>query len=267
MTARGRITITGITRREQPRRICRSVRKVPPGHRLVMSVLANAETIEGPAERSSRFAEPEEIGPIFAATRAAGGEPMLSYDLRPGEDLAFEVDQLVERVGIPSTWTQVNGEPSVEEVRDLCRSRERRGEPSQVVLQVTAPVLHRFEGRATERLAEWLAPYVDAGIAGILLDESAGHGLPLDVHQALRRLRFLTRRFPDLDHAVAGGLDRTNLRRLGRLLDLVPLLSVDVESGVRCAECDELLEEEAVGFVEAWLAVLNRHAPGHPGRG
>jgi hypothetical protein len=235
--------ITGFTSAAQVRE---ALAVVPPtSRRLAMvGVLASRRTCAGLPERSPRrLPAVEEIPVIFPDHPLALN--LVHYYTDEPATLGRQLAGLAARSGPNLHGFQINGVwPSRQDLEEI-RS-ERPG--LRIVIQMDAGMLAGPPEDAVRRAREI------AGLAGdLLLDASAGQGLPLDPAALLPFLRALAD--TGLGLGVAGGLSAASLHLLEPLLAEFPDLSFDAETCLRDEE-DRLDAVRVREYVEAALRLV-----------
>ncbi len=146
--------------------------------------------------------------------------------------------------------------------RQYAEEKQSRRLEVRLILQLGRDALDLVRKAPGERIAgghlvSQLTPYIESGVIdAVLYDSSGGRGKDLDIDEAGYCLGHIRRAFgSNVVIGVAGGLTVENFYRLQPLIEEFPGLSVDVESGVRNAQ-DELIVEKAVEFANQAFSIL-----------
>jgi hypothetical protein len=116
-------------------------------------------------------------------------------------------------------------------VTELSRYRRRFPE-IKIVLQISQTSLQMVDSSAPD-LADKLAREYAGLVDYILLDPSAGYGIPLDSRWAAEYLQVLHEADLGMGLGVAGGLGPSSLDLVEPLINDFPDLSIDAESRLR----------------------------------
>lgn len=209
--------------------------------RLALGVLATQKTLAGqPTKRPNRYPTREAIAEILS-TVARGEEAIIHYCTDTTHvGIADEIARALAWAGTHCTGIQINA-PTIPDLRGAEFLRGRR-----VIQQVR---VRSYE--SAHHAVDALAPHAGSTVSDVLLDFSAGEGVPLDIDRALLFVDALTAAFPRLGIGIAGGLDAERVRRLGPVLR-GRRLSIDAESGLRTPD-DRLDLDKVRAYLAAAL--------------
>jgi hypothetical protein len=205
---------------------------------LMAGVLVSSRTLRGLKGRwPNRYPDVTSIAAIFTNHHLALN--LVHYNTNEPHSLS---QQLVELTGLGGPYFhgyQLN--IAWPPVTELSRYRSRFPE-MKMVLQINQKSLEMVDYSAqdlVDKLGQEYAGLVDY----ILLDLSAGYGIPLDPQWAVENLKVLQEANLGMGFGVAGGLSASTLDRIAPLINDFPDLSIDAESLLRdkddCLDIDQ----------------------------
>ena len=195
---------------------------------LMIGVLASSRTLLGRESRwPNRYPDVNSIAAIFPQHHLALN--LVHYNTEKPDTLCQQMVELTGLGGPDLHGYQLNIPwPSVAEL-----SGYRRQFPEMtIVLQISQTSLQMVDSSArdlVDKLAREYAGLVDY----ILLDPSAGYGIPLDSRWAAEYLQVLHEADLGMGLGVAGGLGPSSLDLVEPLINDFPDLSIDAESRLR----------------------------------
>jgi len=293
------IGITGVVTPGDVATIRACVPLVPPSHRLMAGILVSAKTLVGGATTSRRYPDASRVESLLAACADAGAWPVVHYNSR-AEEGVFGVELAMLRERFPSMrglqLNVTNPQPFPVEAF----ARQNRG--VELILQVNRAAMpslastragdtydrHCARCLVADEVSAYAARYY--GVAHLLLDASAGEGVPLDHDLAGtvigrngdewrdrgRRVGIAGRLGPDSADALASVAMALKVAAANRVLCTdgadrfeVTLadLSYDSETGVRSPVADPTPGEQHQDALDnakarAWVALAARAVRG-----
>lgn len=208
--------------------------------KLMVGVLASSKTINGGKNRyAHRYPPVAHIAEIFPSDPDVLN--LIHYATDDLGTLPSQLERMVRLGGANLHGFQINicwPEPELlapikgmrvvlqlgSNALKLCRH-----DPASI-----AERLHRYRGYATD----------------VLIDGSAGKGIPMDAAELLPMYRSLTENFPDLGIGVAGGLSASSMDLVQPFFDAGLRPSIDAEGQLR--DPDDILNlPKTLGYLEA----------------
>jgi hypothetical protein len=259
MIRRPYIGIAGITSAIEIDTIVSMLPPAPPGllHNVAFGVLATLDTLNGKVPKKPARYPPKNTWPALILPSTNVAMTLIHYGYKggdPNEQLALLQD------AFPSGCSGIQWNAPLEAI-----ATEEHAEALacwaglRVVLHLR---LHEHPSRLhlLDDLVEIVHLHMQHGaVTDVLLDASAGKGISLDIEYTYQALKRLERTFSgELGIGVAGGLTPNNLDVLVALTEEYPLVSLDVETGVRGAN-DALVPSTAIRFIEQSRAMLARN--------
>jgi len=208
------------------------------GSLLMVGVLATERTLAGlPSGKPNRYPRAEDMAGIFPE-RGHGTLSLLHVAVSEGMPLLETLDAASVTGGKNMEGIQLNvAFPDPAALRLWKEGREPGA--NYLVLQC-GPAMISAADRRPRRVARAILPYV--GIAdAVLIDDSAGHGKPLDGAFVAACFEEIADHDWDLGIGAAGGLTGESLSRLLRdpIREFGPF-SIDAEGGLRRGSGDQL---------------------------
>lgn len=241
------IGIAGVTTADQAKMLIGHAQQIgwPHGYRLAIGALTSYKALAlGGPSNSSRYLMPSDLNEVF------GGHRMVFNQIHFNSDAAGLFGQLYSILKEPTYCDGVQLNIPWPRLDQLQRLRER------IYIHVTLQISRRayaMAGNTAEGLIKKLQDY--GGVVDrVLVDPSGGEGKPLSI-EALDLLNQLAGSDLPFQWGVAGGLKAENVHQLAPLLNVVPDLSWDAESGLR-DEADGLDLEKCRGFLTASAALI-----------
>lgn len=148
-------------------------------------------------------------------------------------------------MGIMEAFTpsllQINDHsPNLDPLVDECRD--------DIILRIGPETLPCLQGEP-KRIAAYAETYSACTYLRIMLDASAGRGIPLDVDFTLACLEAIREAIPDVELGISGGLDAETLPRILPIIREFPHVSISAEGRLRTPD-DKLDVVKAVAFIE-----------------
>jgi hypothetical protein len=235
------IGVTGVMAQAESAELGTMFRGMPNTTRgnvvLALGVLATQKTLAGlPPKRPSRYPPREAIAEIIDV-EYLGVQRIVHYctdTVHVG--IADEIARALAWAGVGCTGIQINA-PTIPDLRGAGFLAGRR-----VIQQVR---VRNYQ--SPHEAADALAPYVGSTVSDVLLDFSAGEGVPIDIDRALDFVDAFRSSFAMLGIGIAGGLDAEKVRRLSPVI-YGRRLSVDAESLLRTPD-DRLDMAKARAYV------------------
>lgn len=214
---------------------------------LMVGVLVSSKTLAGQTNKyPNRYPLVERIAGIF--TEKPYTLNLIHFASDNPSTLGADLERLTQLGGMDLDGFQLNmswPDPDV-------IARHMDAHPGhRMVLQLGRETLNHFSWMKQSALEQQVERLRSYRVTDLLLDASAGKGIPFDPVYSLELLRTLRG-----IHAcgIAGGLKPETVPKLARLFEEFPDLSVDAEGGLRDAQ-DRLDVTKAVEYVEAVLAL------------
>jgi hypothetical protein len=221
-------------------------------NRLLMAgVLANSRTLKGLANRwPNRYPDVNSIAAIFPSHPSVLN--LVHYNTEEPESLCQQLLELTRLGGPNLHGYQLNiAWPSITELS----SYRRQFPEMNVVLQIGQKSIEVVDCSAqnlVDKLGQEYAGLVDY----ILLDLSAGYGIPLNPQWAAENLKVLQEANLGVGFGVAGGLSAPTLDLLAPLINDFPDLSIDAESLLRDKD-DRLDIDQAKDYIDTALKLFS----------
>jgi len=250
------VGVSGVTTPEQARALLAAWPADAPAQSLMIGALTSQKVLAG-GERNARSPAPEDIAEIFQTARQAGLRPrapwesflvpralnMIHYFTKDTTDLGEQLLRACAHGGEPCDGVQVNVPwPDPEQLLHFLNY----GGWERVVLQI-GPKAMEYDF-AAEDLTGTLRAYAGI-ITDVLLDVSAGRGLPIDPRCARGWVAAIRGTFPDLGIGIAGGLYAETLPAVADLVREYGL-SIDAEGRLR-EDRDDLDLGKARAYIAA----------------
>ena len=242
------VSVTGITALSEILPLIRCNSGAKNSHRLIAGILMSSRTLAGleNEHRPRRYADRNmfERLCIFRDPRI---EFVVHYSCKePRHHLIQDIDTMMTAVGpniagfqLNMTWPDLS---LLDTLHDMFGRENKRW-----ILQIGQKALEEIGYNAevlVERVGEWYLPLV----TDVLLDLSAGEGVPLDADK-LRPFLEAFRREPNIGTGVAGKLGPKTLHLLGDLCVEFPRLSLDSESEIR----DRRMDIFDIDAAQSWV--------------
>ncbi len=222
-----------------------------PHHRrqkLMIGVLVSSRTLDNrPHKWPNRYPDIDGIAGLLPADRRTLN--LIHYATEHPSTLAAQLDDLVDIGGEYLDGFQLNirwPDPATIIVRPHTR----------IVLQLGTRAL-KEAGNDPARVAERLDAYKEI-ITDVLIDQSGGEGIPLDIRVIEAYVRAIQKRHPQIGIGAAGGLSHENCGELRPLARTLPTLSLDAEGRLRTTEDDRLNIREMQEYLVAANAVFEK---------
>ena len=194
--------------------------------RIMIGVLASSKTLAGiPNKWPNRYPDPKKISGIFSPHYAALN--LIHYASDDKDSLHDQLQQLIHLGGSLLDGFQLNMRwPHPAKLVALKGMR--------VVLQIGAGAMGAI-GDDPAFCAKCLDEYIGT-VTDVLIDASGGKGIPMQTEAALRYVRAIRERHPNLGIGVAGGLSSETLSLLDPIKAFAPDISIDAEGALRNSE-------------------------------
>lgn len=234
MTPKPYIGVTGVMTPQESRALLCAY---PPDstHHLMIGVLVSSKTLHGNPNKYPRlFPRIERAHEIFQDDERSLNLIHYSTDTPQhlNEELAL-LDRHLDHAPVDGLQLNVPWPP----IEELQKYRERHpGE--RLVLQLSQAALDAYAGYPLADFSSSIHRYVPF-ITDILIDQSAGRGVQLNLENTRRFLSALTD-VPSLGLGVAGGLGPSTLHLVEPLTRGFLNLSLDAQQGLRNHETQDL---------------------------
>jgi hypothetical protein len=237
------IGITGVMTPQEVRALHRVFQNTFVGtglrHKLVIGILASSKTLAGIQNKyPNRYPKPNRIPEIAQNLKDVFNVIHYSVDDDELDSLGFQLTTISNEIGGPHIdGIQLNVVwPHNDALKSFHIATRRT---YKIILQLSRYAMGQMH-HDVNAIAERVASYGNL-IDAVLIDQSGGMGITVDVPHTLDLLDALAKRTPYINLGVAGGLTAGTLSNsITPLINHHPNLSWDTESGVRVPKCDDL---------------------------
>ena len=249
------IGVTGFTTPQEIRAAIRFFGRATT-HQLMVGVLMSSKTLRGETNKwPRRYPRVSAIHDLFVKSPAVFNVIHFATDdkRRLGRDLMHIVADVagphLHGFQLNVCWPDIG---QIKAFHDATAGQYR------IVLQVGGKALDEV-GHSPLELAQRVATYRDVAHC-VLLDQSGGHGKPLNVLTLSAYMESIQAHNPHFQIGVAGGLCAESVFALHPLMQKYPGTSIDAEGRLR----DEVDDDMDMIRVLAYLSRAQRVVAGHP---
>lgn len=205
--------------------------KGPLTRKLMIGVLAcSADMAQKPNRWKHRYPNDSELGGLFPPDRRTLN--LIHFNSDHANTLTVDLPRLIERGGAYIDGIQLNIPwPTPSKVH---------GYGKAVTLELGRIALESC-GHDPKEICYRLEAY-GREVKRVLIDTSAGRGIPLVLPYLKRLLEPIAERFPELGVGIAGGISLERLDEIRPLVETIPRLSIDAEGALRTP--DDLLDSQ-----------------------
>lgn len=194
---------------------------------LHVGVMISYKTLKGlPTKWTSVFPAKDKLKDIFSIDGVLNILHYADYEDQP--DLANSLCAAVDFCGENLQGVQLDMIwPDPKELTTFCKKHPTH----KIILQIGKNAMEQI-GDSPEAAVQRLAKY-QGTVAGVLLDRSMGQGKGMDAQALLPYARAISKAFPEITLAAAGGLGPKSMHLVEPMLQEFPNLSIDAQGQLR----------------------------------